>query len=251
MRGFTSCGTITMGKSYLSCLEKRKFFWNGGIFLDEKKFIRTKKKVCVMGILVVLLFVVAGVIFFVTRNHNQSRNRQNAQKRNEENYRSLSTSDRETADLYAELYEMPREDVAKQQVKTKDWEKTAKELEKAFFTIPENEKYQLEKDGYSLEDLQEAERLSAKTGRKAIELAKAKGKASDKRKWSEVVQDSEILTTEEQLGLTKEQIQKLEEKSLEKEERVEVAILLMNETYTFDEVMKELNAGKTVGELKK
>ena len=84
-----------------------------------------------------------------------------------------------------------------------------------------------------------------------MELAKAKGKISDKRKWSEVVKDSEILTTEEQLGLTKEQVQRLEEKSLDKEERVEVAILLMNETYTFDEVIQELDAGKTVEELKK
>ncbi len=219
--------------------------------MDVKNLIRTKKKVCVMGILVVLLFAIIGIVFVVTRNENPSKKKQNVEKQKEENYLSLSASDRETADLYAKLYEMSREDVAEQQVKTKDWEKTAKELEKAFFTISENEKYQMEKDGYSLEDLQEAERLSVKTGRKAMELAKAKGKTSDQRKWSEVVKDSEILTTEEQLGLTKEQVQKLEDKSLEKEDRVEVAILIMNGTYTFDEVMKELDVGKTVEELKK
>lgn len=217
--------------------------------MDVKNLIRTKKKVCVMGILVVLLFAIIGIVFVVTRNENPSKKKQNVEKQKEENYLSLSASDRETADLYAKLYEMSREDVAEQQVKTKDWEKTAKELEKAFFTISENEKYQMEKDGYSLEDLQEAERLSVKTGRKAMELAKAKGKTSDQRKWSEVVKDSEILTTEEQLGLTKEQVQKLEDKSLEKEDRVEVAILIMNGTYTFDEVMKELDVGKTVEEL--
>lgn len=210
-----------------------------------------KHKVILAGILMVLLFVIAGTVFFVMRNHNQNKKEQNVEKQKEENYLSLSVSDRETADLYAELYEMSREDVAERQIKTKDWEKTAKELEKAFFTIPENEKYQMEKDGYSLEDLQEAEKLSVKTGRKAIELAEAKGKISDKRKWSEVVKDSEILTTEEQLGLTKEQVQKLENKSLEKEDRVEVAILIMNGIYTFDEVIQKLDAGKTVEELKK
>lgn len=210
-----------------------------------------KYKVILSGILMVLLFAVAGTVFFMMRNHNQNKKEQNVEKQKEENYLSLSASDRETADLYAELYEMSREAVAEQRVKTKDWEKTAKELEKAFFTIPENEKYQMEKDGYSLEDLQEAEKLSVKTGRKAIELAEAKGKISDKRKWSEVVKDSEILTTEEQLGLTKEQIQRLEDKSLGKEERVEVAILIMNGTYTFDEVIQKLAAGITVEELKK
>lgn len=220
---------------------------NGGISLEFVK----KHKVILAGILVVLLFAIAGTVFFVMRNHNQNKKEQNVEKQKEENYLSLSASDQETADLYAELYEMSREDVAEQQVKTKDWEKTAKELEKAFFTIPENEKYQMEKDGYSLEDLQEAEKLSVKTGRKAMELAKAKGKISDKRKWSEVVKDSEILTTEEQLGLTKEQVQKLEDKSLEKEDRVEVAILIMNGTYTFDEVIQKLDAGITVEQLKK
>lgn len=204
-----------------------------------------------IGILIVLLFAITGILFSVLRNSNQSKKKQSVEKQKEENYLSLSASDQETADLYAELYEMSREDVAEQQVKTKDWEKTAKELEKAFFTIPENEKYQMEKDGYSLEDLQEAEKLSVKTGRKAMELAKAKGKISDKRKWSEVVKDSEILTTEEQLGLTKEQVQKLEDKSLEKEDRVEVAILIMNGTYTFDEVIQKLDAGITVEQLKK
>lgn len=218
--------------------------------MDFKKLIRAKKKVCVMGILIIFLFAIAGTVFFVIRNNNQDQKGQNAEEQKEENYLSLSASDQETADLYAELYEMSREDVAEQQVKTGDWEKTAKELEKAFFTISENEKYQMEKDGYSLEDLQEAERLSAKTGRKAMELAKAKGKASDNRQWSDVVRDSEILTTEEQLGLTKEQVQKLEDKSLEKEERVEVAILILNGEYTFDEVIQKLDAGATVEELK-
>ena len=219
--------------------------------MDIKKLSNTKKKVYLMSILIIFLFAVAGTVFFVMRNHNQNKTEQNVEKQKEENYLSLGVSDRETADLYAELYEMSREDVAERQIKTKDWEKTAKELEKAFFTIPENEKYQMEKDGYSLEDLQEAEKLSVKTGRKAMELAEAKGKISDKRKWSEVVRDSEILTTEEQLGLTKEQVQKLEDKSLEKADRVEVAILIMNGTYTFDEVIQKLDAGITVEELKK
>ena len=210
-----------------------------------------KHKVILAGILMVLLFAIAGTVFFVMRNHNQNKKEQKkVEKQKEENYLSLSASDRETADLYAELYEMSREAVAEQRVKMKDWEKTAKELEKAFFTIPENEKYQMEKDGYSLEDLQEAEKLSVKTGRKAIELAKAKGTVSDNRKWSEVVKDSEILTTEEQLGLTREQVKTLEEKSLGKEERVEVAILLINGAYTFGEVIEKLAAGITGEELR-
>lgn len=213
------------------------------------KKLRNKKN-CMIGIMGVILFAAAGMAAFMLQTKHPG-HKQKGENKKGEVYLSLNATDRETADLYSELYEMSREDIAEQQMKTKDWEKTAKELEKAFFTIPENKKYQMEKDGYSLEDLQEAEKLSVKTGRKAMELAKAKGKASDNRKWSEVVEDSEILTTEEQLGLTKEQVKTLEEKSLAKEERVEVALLLMNERYTFDEVIQKLDAGITVRELKK
>lgn len=108
----------------------------------------------------------------------------------------------------------------------------------------------MEQEGYSLDDLEQAEKLSVKTGRKAIELAKEKGKTSENRQWFDVVKDSEILSTEEQLGLSKEQIQQLKDKSLSKEERIEVAVLLLNETCTFEEVLVQLEAGKTVEELK-
>lgn len=212
------------------------------------KGLNKRKKYFVPGILVSLIFIIAGILFFMIQTGDQSKNEQSEEKR-EEVYLSFNSSDKEMTDLYAEIYEMPKENVAEIQQKTTDWDKTAEELEKEFFTISENKKLQMEKEGYSLVDLQEAERLSARTGRKAIELAKAKGKVSDNRKWTDIVKDSEVLTTEEQLGLTKDQVQQLKDRLLEKEERVEVAVLLLNETYTFEEVVKELDTGKTVREL--
>lgn len=67
--------------------------------------------------------------------------------------------------------------------------------------------------------------------------------------WLEETKDIEKQTTEEALGLTKEQIQNLKDRSLEKNDRVDVAIICMNDGYTFDNVVKELDAGKTVEEL--
>lgn len=213
---------------------------------SKDKKVKSKSIVVpVIGIIAILL--VASIVLLLQRGYSK---KQTAEKK-EEAYQSLSASDRETADLYAELYETEREEVAKLQGKTKDWEKTGKELEQTFFTIPENKKYQMEKEGYALEDLQEAERLSVKTGRKAMKLAKARGKASENKSWSEVVKDSEILTTEEQLGLSKKQIKQLKDKSLGQEDRIDVAVLLLNESYTFEEVMKKLEEGKTVDELTK
>ena len=111
-------------------------------------------------------------------------------------YRSLSKDDRQVADVYATLYETDKEEVARIQKKTKDWEKTNKQLEKQFFTIDENIKYQMQKEGYRLEDLEKAEKLSVQTGKKAMELIRAKGKASDKRKWSDVVKKEELQAAE-------------------------------------------------------
>ena len=111
-------------------------------------------------------------------------------------YRSLSKDDRQVADVYATLYETDKEEVARIQKKTNDWEKTNKQLEKEFFTIDENIKYEMQKEGYRLEDLEKAEKLSVQTGKKAMELIRAKGKASDKRKWSDVVKKEELLAAE-------------------------------------------------------
>lgn len=111
-------------------------------------------------------------------------------------YRSLSKDDRQVADVYATLYETDKEEVARIQKKTKDWEKTNKQLEKQFFTIDENIKYEMQKEGYRLEDLEKAEKLSVQTGKKAMELIRAKGNASDNRKWSDVVKKEELQAAE-------------------------------------------------------
>ena len=127
-------------------------------------------------------------------------------------YRSLSKDDRQVADVYATLYETDKEEVARIQKKTKDWEKTNKQLEKEL-SIPlferightvtltnEGEKLlplaQMQKEGYRLEDLEKAEKLSVQTGKKAMELIRAKGKASDNRKWSDVVKKEELQAAE-------------------------------------------------------
>ena len=206
-----------------------------------------RKEIGIAAAVVLVLCLLAGTSIII-RNHQ---NQRKPDEKKEEVYQSLSATDRETADLYAELYETDREQVAKIQAETKDWEQTGRKLEQDFFTIPENTKYQMEQEGYSLDDLEQAEKLSVKTGRKAIELAKEKGKTSENRQWSDVVKDREILSTEEQLGLSKEQIQQLKDKSLSKAGRIEVAVLLLNETYTFKEVLEQLDAGKTVKELTK
>lgn len=107
-------------------------------------------------------------------------------------YLSLSEADRQTAGIYAEIYETPREEVAALYRQTDSWEKTGETLEKQFFTIPENTKYQMTQDGYSPEDIEEAEKLSTRTGIRASELIRAKGKASEGKSWEEVKKEKGI-----------------------------------------------------------
>ena len=222
-----------------------------GDFLRKK----TDRKLC-MILAVIILSVILVMLGMLTAKGRQKNSRQEkiAEEEQEmerrETYLALDDADKQTAGLYAKLYEMTAEEVAVIRKETGDWDETGKRLDEMFFTIPENTKYQMEQEGYSLGDMKKAEELSARTGRKAMELLLAKGKASEKKDWSDIVKDSEILTTEEQLGLSKEQIQQLKDRSVKKKERVEVALLLLNKTCTFDEVLKSLDEGKTLDEIK-
>ena len=49
---------------------------------------------------------------------------------------------------------------------------------------------------FAMDDLEKAEKLSVQTGKKAMELIRAKGKASDNRKWSDVVKKEELQAAE-------------------------------------------------------
>lgn len=144
-----------------------------------------------------IIFVVAAVILCVFAGLFLLQRKEPSTKgQGDKIYRSFSKDDRQVADVYATLYETDKEEVARIQKKTNDWEKTNKQLEKEFFTIDENIKYQMQKEGYRLEDLEKAEKLSVQTGKKAMELIRAKGKASDKRKWSDVVKKEELQAAE-------------------------------------------------------
>ncbi len=157
------------------------------------------RKMSIAVIVILAVLVIAGVVIFCIRQNSSTG--QNGQAENQtvedetatdETYQSLSEADRQSADIYAELYETSREEVAELYIQTNDWEQTGKQLEKEFFTIPENTKYQMAKEGYSLDDMEEAEKLSAKEGIRAMELIQAKGKASDNKSWAEVKKEKGI-----------------------------------------------------------
>lgn len=156
------------------------------------------KKSLIAVIVILAVFVIAGVAIFCicqnggTGQNGQTENKTKEETATDETYQSLSEYDRQSAEIYAELYEVTREKVAELYVQTNDWEKTGEQLEKEFFTIPENMKYQMTKDGYSLDDMEEAEKLSVKTGIKAMELIQAKGKATDNKSWAEVKKEKGI-----------------------------------------------------------
>lgn len=157
-----------------------------------------KEKISIAVIIILAVLVIAGVVIFCIRQNSgmgqngQTQNQTKEETAADEIYQSLSESDRQSADIYAELYEVTREQVAELYIQTNDWEQTGKQLEKEFFTIPENTKYQMAKDGYSLDDIEEAEKLSVKEGIRAMELIQAKGKASDNKSWAEVKKEKGI-----------------------------------------------------------
>lgn len=152
-----------------------------------KKMLKGQKKFIGVAVSVALVLLVFSLCII-------SRRQDETTEETEEtiNYMAeLSEEDKELAGIYATFYEISDNEVAKMKQEKKDWDTVNKELEKQFFAIPEQTKYDMVQEGYDIEDLYEAEVLAAKTGRKAIDLAKEKGKAGEK-KWSEVVEDEEV-----------------------------------------------------------
>lgn len=122
IRGFTSCGKCITGKSCLSRLENTES--ERGEFLlkkpKDKKVTGKRMVIAAVGIITILL--IGGTVFLIQGGHGTHQ----TEEKNEEIYQSLSQEDRETADLYAQLYETEREEVAKIQSETKDWEQTGR-----------------------------------------------------------------------------------------------------------------------------
>lgn len=156
-----------------------------------------KVRVGIIAILAVIL-VITGVTIISRMRHDSGERRdsravnQTAGEEKDVTYQSLSEPDQQAVGIYAELFETSQEEVAALYKQTNDWEKTGEILEKQFFKIPENTKYQMAKDGYSLEDMEEAEKLSARTGIRAVELIQAKGKASNGKSWADVKKEKGI-----------------------------------------------------------
>ena len=199
-----------------------------------------KKKAVFFVILILSIFIIGLVVGIIFRQKEKSEPKQKTA------WEQLNADDQKIAGIYAELYDVSEERVANLKLDMEDWEEVNSKLDTEYFTIGETEKYQMSEDGYSLEDLHEAETLARKTGKRALDLAKLKGKSAEKKKWSEVLSDEQKDSIEEKLGLTKEQIRSLEKKKYSQSERIDIALLCFNRQEAFEEIMKKLESGQSI-----
>lgn len=209
--------------------------------MTKEKKIKMRKLFGIM--LTIILTIVVAVTLHIVRKDSREQDRQH-------NYLAeLDEGDKELAHIYAALYDLSDNEVAKYKQEKKDWHKVNELLEKEFFTISGQVRYDMVQAGYDAEDLAEAEVLSKKTGKKAIDLARKKGKAGE-RGWSDVVKEAEIKSVEEQLGLTREQIAELKREKYSESDRIEIALLCVNGKMSFTEIMNKRKTGKSMKELK-
>lgn len=87
-----------------------------------------RKGIGIAAAVVLVLCLLAGTGVIISNHQNQKK----PEEKKEKVYQSLSATDRETADLYEELYETDGEQVAKIQAETNDWEQTGRKLEQDF-----------------------------------------------------------------------------------------------------------------------
>ena len=216
---------------------------------ESRKNLVKKYRIPMGGILLVLLLVGIAIPTY-RKNANKDTHTDKQAATEKKTLEQLSADDQTIAETYAALYGESAELVAEMRLEEEDWDKVYERLEEAYFSIGETKKYQMAEDGYSLDDLEEAEILARQTGKKALDLALAKGKASDNKKWSDILDTDTAESVEEKLGLTGEQIEELKKKEYSGEDRIAIALLCFNRNESFEDVMKELNSGRSIAQLK-
>lgn len=165
-----------------------------------KRVKGNKKMVMAGGCLLILLVI--GILWGLSSKKNIPNT---AKKEQPTALQQLNADEKKIVSVYAQLYDVSEEKVAKLKLDTGDWEQVNAKLDTEYFTIGESKKYQMVQEGYDLEDLNMAEKLARKTGKRALDLAKAKGKAEEKKKWTIVLEEEE-----------KKYISELEEETNEK-----------------------------------
>lgn len=205
-----------------------------------------KYRIPIVGIFLVFLF--SGMVLTATVKRDTDTDKQPAAGTGAMD--QLSADDRTIAETYAALYGESAEQVAAMRLEEESWDQVYARLEEAYFSIGETKKYQMVEDGYLLEDLKDAETLARQTGKKALDLALAKGKSNDSKEWSDILDTDTAESVEEKLGLTEDQVEELKKKGYREEDRIEIALLCFNRNEALEDVLEELESGRSITELK-
>lgn len=220
--------------------------------MNEEKLYKRRYAAVTLMVILAAAIITAASLHEGSRKENDSAQQTAGEAVDASAIEQLSADDRKIATLYAGMYGFSEEEVAGMKLEGGDWDSVYTKLEEAYFSISETEKYQMAEEGYLLEDLYEAEIMARKTGKRAMDLALAKGKADEKKSWTDVLGEDakEEKSIEEKLGLMAGQVRKLKKKKYTKDERIDIALLCLNRKESFGDIMKELESGKSIGELK-
>lgn len=143
-----------------------------------------KRKIKYQCFVAIFFLLVSFIVVGIAQIHKTVRNSKNMEISALER---LDADDKKIAAVYAQLYSVEEERVAQIKENTGDWESVYQKLKAEYFSIGETVKYQMVEEGYSMEDLNKSESLARETGRRAIDLAKAKGKANEGKEWTDVI----------------------------------------------------------------
>jgi hypothetical protein len=249
---------------------------------DDIMSFKKTKKLKYISILTGLLIVI-GTSAYAIQNNIISDNSVSTDKVNEKSQLSTSSAkleefrkkvaERENETLAKELgkqYSKSEEEIRKMKSELGNWKDVSVKLMQDKKSLTKEKILELRDEGYSLSDIDEAERLALMCDKTPEEILAVKGKTSDydqkvdndgkgtnnaavdnSKSWDEVIQilKIETRTPAEKAGVSKARVEELKKNGVSEDEINKAAVLVQNYKKDFDEVLNEIKKGKKFEEL--
>lgn len=199
--------------------------------------LKNRKLLILAGVLIIVLVCTA--MLFIT------------QKSSKKVSLELSDGDKKIANVYAQIYQLPYDQIIQIKAEKGSWEEVNQQIVKEKYMISDADKTMYIKEGYTLEDLYEADKLAFDSGVNANTIIKERGKKEEIKDWETVKKNLSLDTRSdlEKAGVSKKDIKELKRKKYSDTDISRIASVVFNSGKPYTDIIKEIENGTSLDDL--
>lgn len=164
-----------------------------------------------------------------------------------------ANQDEENIAYLLSQFGVSREEILKLKSELGTWEEVSLKLIEQTKKFSKEQVTELYKQGYGLQDINEAQNLAFMSDASAKELLQEKGKTNEKKSWDNIIKKHKIDTRmlAEKLGMSAEKIKELKSKGFKDNDINNIASLADSFGKDYEVISLDIAKGKTLEELNK